>query len=128
MLYATFRKAFNEMCLSRNQMHMQVKYHLPSSSFNIREQSISGLSHALLIGHMFGRKVQVRQNGAVIVGNVIDTADMLLGYYQQMDACSRIDVLEYNQCICFVQNFGVSLSGGDLTEEAIVWHGFSYFC
>ena len=80
---------------------MQVKNHLSATFFHVEKQFVAGLRYALFSSHCFGHHDQLSDNAVVRFSQVIDTANVALGYDQDVDRRVRLDVPENNHLIVF---------------------------
>ena len=109
-------------------MQVQMKYHLPPTPFHVIQQLIAGSGNAVRFCHVFGHHNQFRQDPLILIGEIVDAADMFFGHEQQVNRRMRIDVFKYHQGVGFKQNFGLRMTMGDLTERICNLNGIFGLC
>jgi hypothetical protein len=82
-------------------MQVKVKNNLSAAFLHIEEQFIPGLIDSLRLCHVSSRHHGIGHDTAVILGQIIDAADMFFGYNQQMNGSMRVDIPKHHYRIVF---------------------------
>src|SRR5262245_28120559 len=101
-------------------MHVQVRYGLAGLLLAVDDKPVA-VGKAELFGELGGDEVQMADHLAVFGGDVIRSADLLLGDNQHMNGCLGADIVEGEAKVVLVNDLGGDLLADDL-EEKIVGH------
>src|SRR6187551_4133341 len=100
------------------QVEVQVENALPRIGSHVRDETPARLVDPLGAGEMGRSLGDVGQHRSVLVGEVLERRDVVLGDQQDVRGRLRIQIPEGDHPIGLPQDLGGDLSGGDLAEDA----------
>ena len=62
------------------------------------------------------------QPAGILVGHILKGHNMMLGHHQEVDRCSRLDVVENHAIIVLMNNLGGNLAPDDFAENTVFAH------
>jgi hypothetical protein len=103
-------------------MQMKMKNDLPTSSFDIKKEFISGLFYSVVLGHAFSYPEHAGKDHAVLFGQVVYTPDVFPGNHQKVNRGMWMDILEDNDIGIFVYKLSRGAAFEDSAENAMIFH------
>ncbi len=96
--------------------------HLPSPSFHIEEQFVSGFRDLLFVSDLFGLQNEIGNDSLVLLRQVVDASDVFPRDDEEMDRSVGPDVLEDDQRFVLIDDIGRPFAADDLAEDAVLFH------
>lgn len=62
------------------------------------------------------------QPAGIFVSDILEGHNMVLGYHQEMDGRSRLNIVEYHAIIVLMNDFGWNFSPNDFAENTVFAH------
>ena len=103
-------------------MHMEMKDHLTTSSFDIKQQLVTWSRNSLLSSDFPGFQDHLQKDVLVRLRDVVETPDMFLRNHQQVNRGTRIDIFKHHEKFISVEEFSGLFASDDFTEETLFFH------
>jgi hypothetical protein len=95
------------LCLplpSPGEMEMEVKYHLPGTSFHVEDELVAGAIDTDLLRNISSSHDERGDYILIVVRKIINAPDMFPGNQEQVDWSMGVDILENHQQIILVDD------------------------
>jgi hypothetical protein len=106
---------------------MEVEDVLPATSFHVEYQFIAGVMDSQFLCDFLCPEDEFRNHGAVFIGQVVDTPDVILGHQKDVNRRMGFDVSKGNDRFPLVDNLCRFFTPDDLAENT-VFHFNSLLC
>lgn len=107
---------------SPQDMEVKVKHRLAAVSAGIRHDSVAGLTQAFLFRYLRACDEQLSQKSLILSNAILHVHHMLLRNDQCMCRCLRIDVVEGECLVVFINDFSGNFFLNNFTKQTIA-HG-----
>jgi hypothetical protein len=101
---------------------MQMKDPLPTTPLHVEHQFVSGFVDTPPLGYITSGHDHSGYDVTVLVGQVVNAADVPAGNDQLVNWSVRVDVFEHYQIIVFIRKPGIGPACGDVAENAVRFH------
>ena len=93
---------------------------------NVGHNAVAAFVHAKLLAQVGDGSVNMAQQCSVRFGKLCRRFNMLLGDYQKMHRCLRVNIIKCQQSVILIQLIGRDLARCDLSKQAVI-HRFCPF-
>jgi hypothetical protein len=98
---------------------MEVENVLPATSFHVEYQFIAGAMDSQFLRDLLCPQDEFRNHGAVFIGQVVDTPDVILGHQKDVNRRMGFDVFKGNDRFSLVDKVGRFFTPDDLAENTV---------
>ncbi|HWH69145.1 MAG TPA: hypothetical protein VNT26_07155 [Candidatus Sulfotelmatobacter sp.] len=106
-------------CFSAHHMKVKVRHNLAGILTGVCHRSVAGFSYAHGFGYVLHGSKYAAQHGGIVSMQIIHRSEVFFGNYQYMNRGLRLNVVESQHLIIFVNLVGRYLAGDNLTENAV---------
>lgn len=93
-----------------DNVQVKMKDHLPAAPLHIEKQFVPGLRNTELRRHVPGHPDHMTDNPQIVIGHIIDAANMSLRYHQQVHRRLGMNILEYHNPVILIREYRIRLT------------------